>query len=87
MERNILGGLYRSETGTFTIPGDGSTTTTSPTDQQRAWLESALAASTAPWKVIALHHSPYSSAPVEPGAGYGSAPWIQWPFATWGVEP
>ena len=60
--------------------------TTSPTDQQRAWLESALAASSAPWKVIALHHSPYSSAPVEPGAGYGSAPWIQWPFATWGVD-
>ena len=60
--------------------------TTSPTTQQRAWLESAVAASTAPWKVVAMHHSPYSSATVEAGAGYGSAPWIQWPYKDWGVS-
>lgn len=32
------GTLYRSETGTFTIPGNGTTTTTSPTEQQGADL-------------------------------------------------
>ena len=29
--------------------------------EQIAWLEGALAASTAPWKVAAFHHPPYSS--------------------------
>ena len=28
---------------------------------QRAWLERALAASSAPWKIVALHHPPYSA--------------------------
>jgi hypothetical protein len=60
--------------------------TTSPTDQQRAWLEAAMAASDSPWKVVALHHSPYSSAPPEPGSGYGSSAWVQWPFADWGAD-
>ncbi len=34
--------------------------------EQIAWLKGALAASTAPWKVAALHHPPYSS------GGHGS---------------
>lgn len=29
--------------------------------EQRAWLEETLRASTAPWKVVALHHPPYSA--------------------------
>ncbi len=29
--------------------------------EQIAWLEGALSASTAPWKVAAFHHPPYSS--------------------------
>ena len=60
--------------------------TTSPTTQQRTWLQSAMAASSAKWKVVALHHSPYSSAPIERGAGYGSSAWVQWPFADWGAD-
>jgi predicted MPP superfamily phosphohydrolase len=28
---------------------------------QLAWLEETLAAATAPWKVVAMHHSPYSA--------------------------
>jgi predicted phosphodiesterase len=28
---------------------------------QRAWLEERLAASTAPWRVVVMHHPPYSS--------------------------
>ncbi len=34
--------------------------------EQISWLQDALAASTAPWKVAALHHPPYSS------GGHGS---------------
>jgi 3',5'-cyclic AMP phosphodiesterase CpdA len=29
--------------------------------RQRAWLEATLRSSTAPWKVVALHHPPYSA--------------------------
>jgi 3',5'-cyclic AMP phosphodiesterase CpdA len=29
--------------------------------EQRAWLEQTLAASTARWKIVALHHPPYSA--------------------------
>jgi len=47
---------------------------------QAAWLQAALGASTARWKVVVLHHSPYSS-------GYhGSATWMRWPFAAWGAQ-
>jgi PKD repeat protein len=60
--------------------------TTSPIAQQRAWLEAAMTASDAPWKVVAMHHSPYSSAPLESGSGYGSSPWVQWPYDQWGAD-
>lgn len=32
-------------------------------DEQRAWLEQALAESQARWKVAVMHHAPYSSSP------------------------
>ena len=47
---------------------------------QAQWLESALAASTAPYRLVALHHPPYSS-----GRG-GSATWMQWPYEDWGAD-
>jgi hypothetical protein len=47
---------------------------------QAAWLQQALAGSTAPWKVIYTHYPPYSS------GYYGSTDWIQWPFAEWGAD-
>ena len=47
---------------------------------QKTWLQSALAASDAPWKVVAFHHPPYSS------ALHGSTPAMQWPFASWGAD-
>ncbi len=47
---------------------------------QAAWLQAQLASSTAPWKVVYLHHAPYSS-------GYhGSTDWAQWPFEEWGAD-
>ncbi len=47
---------------------------------QAQWLQTQMAASTAPWKVVTLHHAPYSS-----GAKHGSDPLRQWPFAAWGA--
>jgi hypothetical protein len=47
---------------------------------QGQWLQRELAASTARWKVVVMHHSPFSS-------GYhGSNPWMQWPYREWGVN-
>ena len=48
---------------------------------QAAWLQSKLAASTSKWKLVVLHHPPYSS-----GATHGSFPDLQWPYAAWGAD-
>lgn len=47
---------------------------------QAAWLQSQLASSTHPWQIVYMHHPPYSS------GEHGSANWMQWPFAEWGVD-
>jgi tartrate-resistant acid phosphatase type 5 len=52
----------------------------SSTSVQGQWLQGALAASTARWKVVYFHHPPYSSASV-----HGSTPEMQWPFREWGA--
>ena len=52
----------------------------SATSGQAAWLKARLAASTAAWKVVILHHPPYSSGSV------GSAKTLQWPFKSWGAN-
>ena len=52
----------------------------SATSKQGQWLRAALAASTARWKVVYLHHAPYSS-------GYhGNTDVMQWPFREWGAS-
>lgn len=43
-------------------------------------LQNQLAASTAPWKIVILHQSPFSS------GDHGSFPRLQWPFETWGAD-
>ena len=48
---------------------------------QGQWLQQGLAASTAPWQVVYMHHPPYSS-----GERHGSEPVMQWPFETWGAD-
>lgn len=45
---------------------------------QGRWLSNALTGSSSPWKVVALHHPPYSSA--------GSDADLQWPFKNWGAH-
>ncbi|MEQ8767338.1 MAG: metallophosphoesterase [Planctomycetota bacterium] len=47
---------------------------------QAIWLQNALAASSAPFKVVAFHHTPYSS------AEHGSNKTLQWPFKAWGAD-
>lgn len=47
---------------------------------QAAWLQGRLAASTARWKVVYMHHAPYSS------GSHGSALWMRWPFAAWSAH-
>ena len=47
---------------------------------QAAWLKARLAASTAQWKLVLCHHSPYSS-----GRWERSTPEMQWPFEAWGA--
>lgn len=50
------------------------------TSAQAAWLKRALAASTARWKVVYMHHPPYSSGP------HGSNVSQRWPFKEWGAD-
>jgi tartrate-resistant acid phosphatase type 5 len=51
-----------------------------PTSKQAAWLREGLAAATEPWKLVVLHHPPFSSGP------HGSTPALQWPFREWGAS-
>ncbi len=47
---------------------------------QGLWLQTQLAASTSPWKIVYFHHPPYSSS-----SNHGNTPALQWPFQTWGA--
>lgn len=47
---------------------------------QAAWLQSALAASDAEWKVVIMHHPAYSS------SRHGSNVSMRWPYAEWGAD-
>lgn len=48
--------------------------------RQARWLRERLQASDAPWRLVVLHHPPYSS------GLHGSTPALQWPFARWGAH-
>jgi hypothetical protein len=62
---------------------DSTTALASPQSlaRQRAWAKRSLLASSARWKVVVLHHPPYSS-----GEVHGSTPEFQWPFGAWGAD-
>jgi hypothetical protein len=47
---------------------------------QAIWLQNALAGSSATWKIVLLHHAPYSS------GAHGSTPTLRWPFKDWGAD-
>ena len=46
---------------------------------QAQWLQTQLSASTAKWKIVFMHHPPFSS------SKHGSTAILQWPFEDWGV--
>ncbi len=47
---------------------------------QEDWLKSALGNSTATWKLVYFHHSPFTTAKHDP-----PATWMIWPFQDWGA--
>jgi len=47
---------------------------------QANWLQSQLSTSDSIWKIVYMHHSPYSS------GKHGSKGRMQWPFAEWGAD-
>jgi len=49
------------------------------TSAQATWLREKLAGSNAPWKIVYLHHPPFSS------GKHGSTPDLQWPYKEWGA--
>ena len=49
--------------------------------RQRAWLERSLKNSPARWKVVVLHHPPFSS-----GEAHGPSRTLRWPFGAWGAD-
>jgi hypothetical protein len=53
----------------------------SSTSAQATWLHTRLAAATEPWKLVYMHHAPYSS-----GGEHGSNPTLQWPYQQWGAS-
>ena len=61
---------------------DSQTALDSPVSmaRQRAWLKRSLSGSKARWKVVVLHHPPYSS------GAHGSSAEFRWPFAAWGAD-
>lgn len=50
---------------------------TAANSQQPLWLSNVLRQSTAPWKVIAMHHAPFSST--------DAAERMRWPYEAWGA--
>lgn len=50
------------------------------TSVQGRWLQAQLAASTARWNVVYLHHAPYSS------GSHGGTADLRWPFRAWGAS-
>lgn len=47
---------------------------------QAQWLQAGLAAAGEPWKLVYMHHPPYSSGPHGPTAA------LQWPYQQWGAS-
>ncbi|MEO8167139.1 MAG: metallophosphoesterase [bacterium] len=50
------------------------------TSAQAQWLQTGLANSASPWKIVVFHHPAYSS------SSHGNTVAMQWPFAAWGAS-
>jgi hypothetical protein len=59
-----------------------NSTTTKEDSIMGEWLQTMMALSTAKWKVVILHHAPFTSDVTHrPGCV-----WMQWPFQDWGAS-
>ena len=47
---------------------------------QAQWLHNKLSTATETWKLVVMHHAPYSS------GDHGSVPIVRWPFKEWGAD-
>lgn len=47
---------------------------------QAQWLETQLAGSTSAWKIVFMHHPPFTS------GQRGPVNWMRWPFRKWGAD-
>jgi len=53
----------------------------SATSVQADWLRTQLSQSTAPWRIVYMHHAPFSSC-----TRHGSQLVMQWPYEQWGAS-
>ena len=70
----VYGNVHFFVLNSNTAEPDGNTSVS----LQAEWLMAKLALSASPWKVVVLHHSPYS---LEADNSV-----MQWPFETWGAH-
>ena len=76
-----LGTYYDFQRGAvhfFAVDSERARTNAASRAAQMQWLETALAESTAAWKLVYFHDPPFSSS--------GSDAAMQWPFAAWGAD-
>lgn len=71
----------RGDVGFFVLDSEAALASPAALARQRGWLRTALSGSHARWKVVVLHHPPYSS-----GTEHGSSRPFRWPFAAWGAD-
>ncbi len=68
-------------TDTGSLTSAGSVTPSVTYQAEKDWLTAQAAASTAPWKIVTFHHSPYSD-----GQRHGSLSFMQWDFKGMGIN-
>jgi tartrate-resistant acid phosphatase type 5 len=73
--------VVRGDVHLFAIDSDPNEPDGITADSAQAqWLRDALAASTARWRVVYMHHPPFSS------GTHGPTPELQWPYRAWGAS-
>lgn len=48
--------------------------------KQGQWLKKGLQESLSPWKIVYMHHAPFTS------GAHGPTEWMQWPYQEWGAS-